>query len=272
MGAQGFAPKAKDTIKSHLMSLRNRYEDICDAPDAHGNRFRVRAEILLSGEEYYTVEIGCVVQGVLNLPWAEYGSADLEIRFGSQIDRARSIKTMVRRSSDRLGREINIADALLLEGTDASRRLLMSNKEYSKLPAAERLGAKLPQSSAGVLGFNAQRAVNASAQMQQQLHHSLNQQGGVPLNPPDVPGHQNWAEETSAQATLRQSAAAPPPPTQQRGGQASGDAHASTTHVPVPSGPERRAPLPSSSGGRNNPSPPGNPGGRVAPPPSTAHG
>jgi hypothetical protein len=167
-------------MRSRIVKLSETYRGVCDEPVGN-HRFRVRAEVLLSGEEYYTIEFGCVIENLVQVPWGEYSSADLEIKFGAQVERAKHLKTMVRRSSDRLGRKISFQEALRLEGSDIGKNLLLSNKDYSNLsreardsikesqavvnpPAAQNRGSEGSKS----LPYYEARAAEAKLQMQKE--------------------------------------------------------------------------------------------------------
>jgi hypothetical protein len=199
----------------------SRYGDVCDAVD--GQRFRVRAEILDNHEDYITVQMGCYLEGVITLPWAEYSSATLEIQWGSRLDLARKVKTMIRRSADRLGYSITAADALRLRGSDEETHLLMSNKEWRSLnerpqahgpltgrnrPAAAPVQPFPPAPAAGRgSGYYAQSSAEASRVMSEQFAQMF----------PGEPGPAQWADEGTNVPSPHVSAT--PPPSQQRGSQ-----------------------------------------------------
>lgn len=279
MGA-AFSRREKDDLRSKIVRIKNRYADLCDDPGLTGNRFRVRAEILPGGEDYMTVEMGCHIQGVIALDWSEYGSADLEIRFGSQLELARKLKTMVRRSSDRLGYPLDIPSAQAILGTPAESRLLMSNSEFSRLPAAERLAAR-PQVGRQVVhaqpapSFYARQADAAASAMAQEVLLRQSQPGPsvqayAPLNDGGV--SLPWADEMNQQGSStngRSGAPAQTPHSNNESGLlATPGSRVATPHdapkgraPPVPSGPPlRQVPAPSTV----------STGGRVAPPPSAA--
>jgi hypothetical protein len=231
-----------------------------------------------------TVEMGCHIEGVIALAWAEYGSAELEIRYGSQIELASKLKSMVRRSTDRLGYQLDIQGARALLGTPAERRLLMSNSEFSRLPAAERLAGRQRAAPQPVVqaqhapGYYARSADAAASAMAAEF--TRRQQGPVydqGLAPPTGGGVSlSWADETEFQTPLangQPGRSAPTPHFQNESelSLTSPDARVATPHgnapkgrvPPVPSGPPiRQAPAPSTV----------STSGRVAPPPSTAAG
>jgi len=249
------------------MKAKARYEPLCDAAD--GQRFRVRAEILDNSEDYITVQMGCYLEGVVNLPWAEYSSADLEIRYGSQLDLARKIRTMVRRSLERLGFELDARTAMQYRGTAEETQLLMSNKEWKSL--LERQPAKpvrstrpnppgpmapVPAPKAPV-GYYDQQSADASRLMEEQFRKLF------PGDNPIVP----WGDSESVTDSIPQASAQVPPPSQQRGTRTPTDAaHGRSSssaagggayHAPPPSDPGMtpRVPAPKGPGPVNIPAP-----------------
>jgi len=137
MGAIFGAKRTQDDLRSKLRKFTESYKDLCDAATGD-NRFRVRAEILPNSEEYITIEMGCNVPGIIEMPWKERSSSDVEIRYGSQLERYRNVLMIIRRSNDRLGYQLDTRGAVGILGTDAAKRLLMSNKDFNKLPRDQR--------------------------------------------------------------------------------------------------------------------------------------
>lgn len=227
-----------------------------------------------------TVEMGCHIPGVIALDWSEYGSADLEIRFGSQLELARKLKTMVRRSSDRLGDPLDIPSAQAILGTPAESRLLMSNTEFSRLPAAERLAnrpqvGRQPAPVQAAPSFYARQAEAAASAMAQEVLLRQSQSGpSVPTYAPLNDGGVSlpWADEMNHQGSLAQSQSGMPaqaPHSNNESGRTAPPVNrVATPHdvpkgraLPAPSGPPlRQVPVPSTV----------STGGRVAPPPSAA--
>jgi hypothetical protein len=268
-GPQGpqwpFPRKEKDDLRTKIIKAKSRYEELCDSAD--NQRFRVRAEILDNSEDYITVQMGCNMRGVITLPWAEYSSADLEIRFGSQLDLVRKVKMMMRRSVERLGYSLGIQDALDMRGTADADQLLMSNKEWKALseqPVAPAIRVQRPVAPqvpppSGGTGYYAQSSAEASRVMNERFQA---------LFPGDAGIAQDWASQESTDSNLRPSVL--PPPTQQRGsrddveaahGQKRGNPAGggknpitrtpSVVHVPSPStGPPVSIPAPTTTGGR----------------------
>jgi hypothetical protein len=223
MGAQPpFPRKEKDDLRSKIMKAKARYEDLCDSVDGH--RFRVRAEILDNREDYITVEIGCELQGVISLPWAEYSTATLEIAYGSRLDLARKVKMMIRRSPERLGYDLDVVSALAMRGTDGEAHLLMSNKDWKSLnetspikvgrlpvrqvapvPVSAPVAPLRAPTSSGS-GFNAQSAADARRIMEERFEQ---------LFPGDSQSD-DWSSPQGQQAPVYGPPAVPPP-SQQRG-------------------------------------------------------
>jgi hypothetical protein len=215
-GYSPYARKEKDDLRSKIMKAKSRYEDLCDVVD--GQRFRVRAEILDNSEDYITVQMGCNLPGVVTLPWAEYSSADLEIRYGSSLDLARKVKMMIRRSVERLAITLDVQSALQLRGTDAEKRLLMSSKEWKSLKERQPVQPVQPtRSVAGPLYAGGPPATggpgyyaNASAAASEEMNRRFLQ-----LFPGDQGPARNWAD--SEVSSVPESSAPVPPPSQQRG-------------------------------------------------------
>jgi hypothetical protein len=179
MGA-AFSRPAKDDMRSRIIKLTERYRSVCDESDSH--RFRVRAEVLFSGEEYFTVDFGCSINGLIDVPWKEYPSTELEIQFGRKIERAQHILTAVRRAPDRIGRAISVSHALSMEKSGVFQILLKSSKDYKSISQETRDAYKgvvapaqpppLPKKSEAAL---------AKALMEETFHN---------------PDHRSWAEES----------------------------------------------------------------------------
>lgn len=229
-----------------------------------------------------TVEMGCHVPGVITLDWSEYGSADLEIRYGSQLELASKLKSMVRRSSDRLGYQLDIQSAQAILGTPAERRLLMSNSEFSRLPAAERL-VNRPRAvdqqavqAQPAPGFYARQADAAASAMSTEFtrRQNLGSSSNLPGTPRDNGGVPlSWADETerfsASKASDGQSGLAASPPHYQNevGLLPNQTPREATPHRKVPEG--RAPPVPSGPPIRQAPAPSTvSNGGRTAPPPS----
>jgi len=130
-----------DVVAAKLRRLRALYEGSATSPP-EGMRFRVVAELLSTGEIAYLITIGCEIPGVVSLPWAEYSSVDLELRFKSLLNLSSEIQTAVRRAPDRLGRVIDPSEASRMRGTKEWDTLLLSGSSYGKVPAAARLAMK----------------------------------------------------------------------------------------------------------------------------------
>jgi hypothetical protein len=142
--------KPKDDLRSKLLKYKGLYESLATVSDSH--RFRVIAEVLPSGEDYIQISFGCVIPGVLEIPWREYPATGLEVTYGPKLAMAQRVMTMSRRSLDRLGVSYTPAQALGLDGTEDGKYLLMSNSEYGKLSASTRLGRANPASQGSSLG------------------------------------------------------------------------------------------------------------------------
>jgi hypothetical protein len=270
-GPPPYARKEKDDLRSKIMKAKSRYEDLCDAVE--GQRFRVRAEILENNEDYITVEMGCNLEGVIRLPWQEYASATLEIQYGSKLDLARKVKTMIRRSTERLGYQLDVRSAVALRGSAEESQLLMSNKEWKSfqerqprgIPRAglHGLGSNLPPvapsapaappnggvSLTGVPGYYAQASAEASRMMEQKFQSLFPNESGP---------SQQWDEVEESSSSRPGSVV--PPPTQQRGstilaesahGRNGGNAvhEESPPRVPVPKGPPVFIPAPTTNRG-----------------------
>lgn len=283
MGSNPYPKKDKDDIRSKILRLREKYSSLCgDAPEGH--RFRVRAEILPNGEDYMTVEMGCHVDGYLTIPWAEYASTDLEIRFGSQLERISSVQIMVRRSPDRLGYALSIPQALRIPKDSADyRRLLLSNKEFSRLPAQERsvrnVAPSVPPPPPSYYERESERARSEMNRLASDYHAST----GAPIpeesrRPPHPSGEgprtrnestrpRSWSDEMDEEAssTAAQSRTPAPILEQRAGGSTYGnDSTASQSSqvraMPTPTtrGVTPQAPAPTTSGsskGRQAPAP-----------------
>jgi len=221
-GASPYVRKEKDGLRSRLRSLRERYEPLCSPPPV-GKRFRVRAEILPDGEDLFTVELHCQLEGVINLPWAEYTSADLQIRYGSELELYESVQKAIRRAPERVGREISAYDALEAKRDHPKTiwaRLLMSSKEYKNLPREEReAGVGRPQPAMSSGGYHQTRSDEARASMERTFRRSQ--------VPPEDPKRRSWSDEVEDEIPL--------PP-------ASGKTRADAPFT------EQRVPVPSSSG------------------------
>jgi len=153
IGFVPFAKPAKDEFRTRILDLTRRYEPLCsEIPD--GKRFRVRGEILSEKEDYFTVEFHCKIPGIINLEWAEYSSADLEFRFGTQIKLVELVLTAIRRSPERLGYELTYSTALLVKKEKSAdwNRLMMPSKGYKALPREDRAQPAAKQASPPVQG------------------------------------------------------------------------------------------------------------------------
>jgi len=170
-GLFSFPRKEKDSFRSKLRELTDRYRPICSEPPS-GQRFRVRGEILPDGEDYFTVEFHCKMEGVIDLPWAEYSSADLQIRYGSALGLVRQVHTAVRRAPERLGIDINVYTALKMRGKPSWDRLQMSSKDFKALPREERervVQVETPKprtQGSSSKGFYEARAASAKSEME----------------------------------------------------------------------------------------------------------
>lgn len=252
MGLQlGRGIPAKDDMRSRIIKLTQRYRG--SATEDSSNVFRVRAEILYSGEEYYTVNFGCSIgNGLISVPWKEYPSAELEIKFGKVIERADAVQTAVRRSSDRLGRELTAEEAVSLEGTEIFRFLLKSSKDFKSLPLQVRESFRIAEDKP------APRMEPVTGAAKRQLEDVLQLRKRENLN---------WAKESQdsfdARGSSYQSAKADMPGTKVPG------------YYPEnsPDGPdkgrERKVPSPNGGGGRSVPPPSGAGSNRPVPPPTT---
>jgi len=262
--------KDKDDLRSKILKLTEKYKSLCSSPP-EGKRFRVRAEILLSGEEYLTVEMSCQVANVIQLPWAEYGSAELEIRYGSQLERLRTVLMMVRRAPGRLGKiGYNLTDAVRDLGTPTEKWLSLSGKDYDKKSSEERKAwgsAVRPQSTKLSSdtpnkvppSYNKMREDNAAKEMAYQL--KLGQRDWSGEDEDRVPSSIAQGNsvgphsEKRPLSSLGNGVEARLPP---RASSSAGEA----PPRPTTSGQERRVPPPSSSANS----------GRRAPPPATSVG
>jgi len=235
-----------DPFRAMLLKLRARYEPSSMSPPENG-RFRVRGEVLPHGENYFTVEMGCIVKGVINMPWGEYPSSELEIRWGSKLELARLVLLAVNRSQDRIGKETSPESALRIkaERPDLWKILTMSAKDYKSLPREDREQGILPvrgqpkkavpQSS----GFYSSSSEKAKREMEtisrERARNSLNRR--------------SWSDEVDEDIPLPHPGQTQAPPSQQRAGS------------------DSRVPPPSSSAGR-----PAEGFSRQAPPASTFSG
>jgi hypothetical protein len=226
MGFNPFAGKpAKDPFKSKLLELTARYKPLCgDVPEGH--RFRVRGEILSDREDYFTVEFHCVMPGVINLPWAEYSSAELLIRHGPALELAEQVQKAVRRCPDRMGREITVSQAanLRVSRPDVWKRLTMSSKDYKSLPKEERTSRqgdpdeRVPLPRPRGEGHYERRAEEARQVMDREVRNRASA-----VRPAEAsPDRLSWSDEVDEEIPLpSRPVRAPAPFTEQRAGPSS---------------------------------------------------
>lgn len=199
---------------------------------------------------------------------------------------ARRVKTMMRRAVERLGRDISPLEAVGLEGTEDARILLLSNKEYGKLPAAQRLGRAPPGQRVSRAGAPAVAGTGGARYAPQApVSHVPAVSVAAPAyasvaSPQMMPGpsvpvshHRSWSDEVS-EATLQTGHAAPGVPLSHSRTQASTDQRAMPATPALRGSPPRAAPPPSTGGTGSVPAPQSTTadGRRSVPAPSSSQG
>jgi len=262
----------KDAFRSKLRELAEVYKPLCNVEPTGAQRFRVRGEILPHGEDYFTIEFGCKVDQIIDLPWGEYPSMELQIRYGSAIELTKLVQIAVRRS-DRIGREsLSVAEALRLKRSDPHLwgRLMMSAKDFKNLPRVERdAGAVAVPAAAPGRTFYQDQANVAMQQMQTSARNSQRQESrvrdSISLEPVPRDPSRRWSDDIEDE---EESSSSPPkltkaPFTEQRAGSSLGKSGKGSLSEsrPMDEGGRNRPPVPTTSSST--------PGRRVVPPSTT---
>jgi len=254
---------AKDDMRSRIIKLNERYRSACDEPTA-SHRFRVRGELLITGEEFFTVEIGCKLGNDYIVPWGEYNSIQLEVDFGRKIEHVKNVRTAIRRSPDRLGRALSLREALSMEGSDEWRKLLMSNKDFGGLKREVR--EKLKGLASSPLVNNKVSAPSyyerSSSVAKQQMEHERNSS----LHSRKKSWDEQVSDEAEEEEILRRRSDKDSSSFEQRGSQSRvGEGRINSVNAAG----DRIIPSPNPGVSRAVPVPTRSETGRVIPPPST---